>query len=87
MTLHPGVSSGRQAIEYDGEEIVVCEQCEVIFCLGDREYALRAGDSLHFKASIPHHWRNTGTQPARFTVTGTLPRKFRAVFRQQILAR
>ncbi len=84
VTLYPGVSSGRQAIEYDGEEIVNCEAGEVTFCLGEQEYVLATGDSLHFKASIPHLWRNDGHSPARFTVTGTLPRKFRAALRQQI---
>lgn len=84
VTLHPGVSSGRQAIEYDGEEIAICEAGEVTFCLGEQEYLLATGDSLHFKASIPHFWRNDGSSPARFTVTGTLPRKFRAALRQQM---
>ena len=84
VTLFPGVSSGRQAIEYDGEEIVNCEAGEVTFCLGEQEYVLATGDSLHFKASIPHFWRNDGSSPARFTVTGTLPRKFRAALRQQM---
>ncbi len=84
VTIYPGVSSGRQAIEYDGEEIAICEAGEVTFCLGEQEYALATGDSLHFKASIPHFWRNDGDSPARFIVTGTLPRKFRAALRQQI---
>lgn len=84
VTLYPGVSSGRQAIEYDGEEIAVCEAGQVTFCLGEQEYVLATGDSLHFKASIPHFWRNDGDSPARFTVTGTLPRKFRVALRQQM---
>ena len=85
VTLYPGVSSGRHAIEYDGEEIANCEAGEVTFCLGEQEYVLATGDSLHFKASIPHFWRNDGDAPARFTVTGTLPRQFRAAFRQQMV--
>jgi len=85
VTLFPGISSGRQAIEYAGEEIVVCESGEVTLCLGEREYRLATGDSLHFKASIPHFWRNDGSAPARFTVTGSVPRKFRVALRQQML--
>ena len=84
VTLYPGVSSGRQAIEYDGEEIANCEAGEVTFCLGEQEYVLATGDSLHFKASIPHFWRNDGRSSARFTIAGTVPRKFRAALRRQM---
>lgn len=80
----PGVSSGRQAIQYEGEELAVCEKGRVTFCLGEEEYVLRPGDSLHFKASIPHFWRNGGDSVATFTISGTLPRKFRAALRKQV---
>ena len=78
VILHPGVSSG-EPIHWNGEELVLCEQGAVTFRVGEREFVLSAGDSLHFKASIPHSWRNHGRDPATFTVTGTLPRRFRAV--------
>ena len=84
VTLHPGFSSGRGTIQYEGEEVVVCERGVVIFRVGDRDYALRAGDTLHFKASIPHAWRNDGEAPARFIVTGTLPKKFRAMMHGRV---
>ena len=73
VTLYPDVSSGRGTIRYDGEELVVCESGRVTFTVGEVEYVLGPGDSLHFRASIPHRWRNDGTEVARFTVTGTLP--------------
>ncbi len=84
VTLHPGISSGRGTIQYEGEEVVVCERGSVIFRVGDRDYALRAGDTLHFKASIPHSWRNDGETPAGFIVTGTLPKKFRAMMHGRV---
>ncbi len=84
VTLYPGVSSGRDAIQYEGEELVVCEAGAVTFRVGDREYPLEPGDALHFKASIPHFWRNDGDAPARFTVTGTLPRHFRAAMQRRL---
>jgi transcriptional regulator with XRE-family HTH domain len=86
VTLHPGQASGRGTIHYDGEELVVCEAGSVTFRLGDGEHVLRAGDTLHFKAAIPHSWRNEGQEPAVFTVTGTLPRQFRAVMRGRLAA-
>jgi transcriptional regulator with XRE-family HTH domain len=84
VTLHPGRSSGRDAIRYGGEELAVGERGAVTFRVGDQEYVLRAGDTLHFKASLPHSWRNDGESVARFTVTGTLPRKLRAVMQQRV---
>jgi quercetin dioxygenase-like cupin family protein len=29
------------------------------------KYILKSGDSLHFKCSIPHRWRNNGKSPAK----------------------
>jgi len=84
VTLHPGYSSGRGTIQYEGEEVVVCERGVVTFRVGEREFALRAGDTLHFKASLPHAWRNDGEAPARFIVTGTLPKKFRAMMHGRV---
>jgi transcriptional regulator with XRE-family HTH domain len=78
VTLHPGVSSGRGSIQYEGEELVVCEAGRVTFALSEDEHVLRPGDSLHFRASIPHRWRNDGDEVARFTVTGTVPPSVRA---------
>ena len=84
ITLHPGYSSGSGTIEYEGEELVVCEEGRVVFTLGDDEYELAVGDTLHFKATIPHSWRNDGDCPARFTVTGTLPERFRALMQGRL---
>jgi transcriptional regulator with XRE-family HTH domain len=83
ITLHPGVSSGG-SIRYEGEELVVCEEGSVTFRVGDAEYELGAGDTLHFRASIPHSWSNQGEGPARFMLTGTLPAAFRAVMQGRL---
>jgi transcriptional regulator with XRE-family HTH domain len=83
VTLHPGASSGRSPIRYDGEELVICEGGSVVVRLGEDEHALATGDSLHFKASIPHGWRNDGDSAAAFTITGTLPRKLRTALRRR----
>lgn len=84
VTLWPGASSGLDRIQYEGEELVVCERGRVNFALGDEEYVLSGGDTLHFKAHIPHSWRNCGKGVARFTITGTLPQKFRALIRSVV---
>jgi len=84
VVLQPGVSSGAGSIQYDGEELVVCEEGSVVFRVGDEEHVLEAGDTLHFKAAIPHSWRNEGAALARFTITGTLPHKFRALLQSRV---
>jgi transcriptional regulator with XRE-family HTH domain len=87
VTLHPGLESGPGVIRYDGEELVICEAGAFTFRVGETEYLLRAGDTLHFKADIPHAWSSPGDAPAVFTVTGTLPEQFRAAMRGRIAAR
>jgi quercetin dioxygenase-like cupin family protein len=79
VLVHPGHGSGREAIEYNGEELIVCEEGEVTFRVAEREYVLRAGDTLHFKASAPHVWRNRGRRRARFLILGTVPAALRGV--------
>lgn len=81
--LQPGASGGAP-VHYEGEEIVVCERGAVTFTVDGDDVVLQAGDSLHFKAHLPHAWRNDGRREARFTVTGTLPAKLRALLRSRV---
>jgi transcriptional regulator with XRE-family HTH domain len=78
VTLAPGMSSGH-ALRWEGEEIVVCERGTLTCNVGEERYLLRSGDTLHFKASQLHGWRNDSDAPVRFTVTGTFPQKLRAL--------
>lgn len=86
VTVHPGHGSGDVPIRFDGEELVVCEAGRISVSLDGEEHVLEPGDTLHFKARIPHAWRNDGAEPARFTVTGTLPARFRAALQQPLRA-
>jgi transcriptional regulator with XRE-family HTH domain len=83
ITMHPGTSSGKDAISYNGESLIVSEKGALTVRLGEQETVLRAGDTLHFKASIPHFWRNDGDSPARFCITGTLSQKLRAILHKR----
>jgi transcriptional regulator with XRE-family HTH domain len=85
LVLAPGSSSGSDPIQYDGEELVVCEEGQVTFRVGEDEYPLLAGDSLHFRASIPHSWYNDGSTKAKFTLTGTLPLQLRILMQSRIV--
>lgn len=79
VTVQPGCGSGREALAYRGEELVLCEEGEVHVTVGEERYRLGPGDVLHFKASTPHSWRNDGDRPARFLVLGTLASAVREV--------
>lgn len=83
VALSPGGHSGAEPIAYRGEEIVCCEAGRVTFALDGHDYVLESGDVLHFKAGIPHRWRNDGDDDAVFTVTGTLPHQLRELIRQR----
>jgi len=83
ITMHPGTSSGKDAIAYNGESLIVCEKGTLTVRLGDEARRVRAGDTLHFKASIPHVWCNEDDTPVRFCITGTLPQKLRAILHRR----
>lgn len=86
VTIHPGQSSGESSIQFEGEEIVVCEEGEVVFRVGDQDHILGTGDVLHFKARNPHSFRNESRRPARFVVTGSLPVRFREAMQARVTA-
>ncbi|MGI9327996.1 MAG: cupin domain-containing protein [Pseudomonadales bacterium] len=62
--MAPGATSGRKLLKHAGEEIVYVTSGEVLFQVGNQDYILKAGDSLHFSGDIPHHWENTTKTPA-----------------------
>lgn len=82
--VHEAGSGSGDALAYDGEEILICEEGELTVTVGDKEYVLRAGDSLHFKGQAPHHWKNRGDRPVRFLIVGTLPQTLRARLHERL---
>jgi transcriptional regulator with XRE-family HTH domain len=64
-TVTPGASSGDKPMEHPGEELVHVLDGILTFRVGDRTYALNAGDSLHFGGQVPHFWANETDRPAR----------------------
>jgi transcriptional regulator with XRE-family HTH domain len=84
VTLHPEMSSGSTPIRNEGEALIVCEKGRLAVQIGEDEHILGAGDSLHFKANIPHSWHNKSRSVARFTITGTLPKKMRSFLRGRV---
>ncbi len=79
VELQPGASlNNGHLVRYEGEELVVCEAGHATIAVGNEVHHLESGDTLHFKATLPHGWRNSGDEVARFLVLGTVPRALRA---------
>jgi transcriptional regulator with XRE-family HTH domain len=60
----PGATSGRNLLKHPGEELVHVLSGEVSFRVGDQDFVLKAGDSLHFSGDLLHHWENAANKPA-----------------------
>jgi transcriptional regulator with XRE-family HTH domain len=57
-TIEPGCGSGDGGMIHSGEEFAKVMQGSLEFVVDDERYALEEGDSIVFKASLPHRWRN-----------------------------
>jgi transcriptional regulator with XRE-family HTH domain len=63
--VEPGASSGENAMEHPGEELVLVLDGMMNFEVDGREYRLGKGDAVHFRTDRPHRWGNPGRQTAR----------------------
>lgn len=64
-TVDPGASSGANAMEHPGEELVFVLEGSMEFEVDGQGYRLAEGDSVHFRTDRPHRWKNPGKRPAR----------------------
>ena len=51
-----------QPNSFAGEELAFVLRGELTITLGDEVHVLAAGDSIHYDASQPYHWRNAGNE-------------------------
>jgi len=79
VTVEPGHDSGKEAMRFGGDALVVCQAGTLLFGLGEDEYVLEADDTLHFRATLPYGWRNTSDAPTTFTLTAALEGRLREV--------
>ena len=56
---------------HEGEDFLYLIEGEMLYEIDGKEYLLKAGDTLHFPASLPHRARNVGAGPARELWVGT----------------
>lgn len=58
VSVEPGGGPATDTYSHSGEEFVLCLQGAIEYRVGDRLYQVKAGDSLLFKASQTHGFRN-----------------------------
>lgn len=72
-TLEQGALSGTEAFAHRGEELVLCLKGRIKFSIGDSEYELKKGDSLHFVSSLPHSWANIHQGQSKMIIVAIPP--------------
>jgi transcriptional regulator with XRE-family HTH domain len=63
--VEPRADSGPTPMKHPGEELVIVLEGEMEFVVDGDCHGVAAGDSIHFRASRPHSWRNPSDEPAR----------------------
>jgi transcriptional regulator with XRE-family HTH domain len=58
-TIEEGCSSGDGGMVHSGEEFALILEGALELVIEGMSYQLEKGDSIVFKASLPHRWRNT----------------------------
>ena len=57
-TIEPNCGSGDGGMIHSGEEFALVVEGALEFIIDDERFVLEEGDSIVFKASLPHRWRN-----------------------------
>ncbi len=56
--LEPSCDSGEGGMVHTGEEFAMVMEGALDFTIDDDKFHLEVGDSIAFKASLPHRWQN-----------------------------
>ncbi len=73
LKIKKGRTSGEDKLSHAGEEIHFVIKGSVEYTMNDENITLRAGDAIHFKATLPHSWKNVGNEDAEVLVIITPP--------------
>lgn len=86
MTLAPGAAGGEEPIVHAGEEFAYCVEGEVEYMVGEEWHRLEHGDSIVFRATQPHLFRNTHVERAQVLfVIQALEEEVQATRQQHLL--
>jgi transcriptional regulator with XRE-family HTH domain len=72
-TLEPGAETSEEPLNHLGEECTVVLKGEMHITIGEKEYNLKKGDSIYYKASLPHKIKSTGEEDLKFISAITPP--------------
>ncbi|WP_321371701.1 cupin domain-containing protein [uncultured Desulfuromusa sp.] len=64
-TLEPYCDSGEGGMVHTGEEFAMVLEGSVDFVIDGEAFHLDKGDSLSFKATLPHSWKNINNQQTK----------------------
>lgn len=64
VTIDPGAGMNSETYSHTGEEFIHCLEGLIEYRVEDRLYQMEPGDSLLFKASQIHNFRNSSPSPA-----------------------
>jgi DNA-binding XRE family transcriptional regulator len=65
ITFRPR-SAPEQIDQIAGEEIIYVLVGELTVSIGDEQFVLTVGDSIHYDALLTHSWKNEGDDPCTF---------------------
>ncbi len=60
VELEPGVKRPEETTTHEGEEFALVTKGVMEIIIGEEKYILKEGDSIHYKATMPHAMRNIG---------------------------
>ena len=66
VNLQPGMGSETRMVVHTGHEFVYNLEGLLQYQVEEELFLLNPGDSLLFKAHLPHRWQNNGAVPAKF---------------------
>jgi transcriptional regulator with XRE-family HTH domain len=69
----PGADTGADMLRHEGEEGGVIVSGRIELTVGAETRQLGPGDAYYFTSSIPHRFRNTGTEPCEIISASTPP--------------
>jgi len=72
-TLEPNCDSGDGGMVHTGEEFAMVLEGGLEFVIEGEHYRLGKGDSIGFKASLPHRWSNVNNNQTRVLWVGSPP--------------
>ncbi len=70
MNVPPGYAS--EVVTHVGEEIIYILEGQISQMVGEREYLMGVGDSLHYLGTTPHCWSNKSDVQARILWVGRM---------------